>query len=202
MEITAKSPARVEPSEPEVHAAWRGVVPGRSPREILSRIVPGDPLRMRARVGRRLESEALLIDADRVHLRALALCARAAVRYRGQPEIESWLEARAEEALREVLEEGEEAPRPDDSAQPRAPGAFETLAAPLGLDPPEMKRVCARFNRLPFPERRAFFELVLHARSLDDLARTNAESATAIARRARRALETLLGSETAGGAGT
>lgn len=201
MESTARPATSTEPPAPEAPTSVHALLHGRSPREILGRIVPNDPLRMRGRVGRLLETQALLLDADRVHLRALALCARAAVRYRGRPELESWLEARAEEALREVLEEGEET-LPGDAAATREQGAFESLAPPLGLDAGEMKRACARFNRLPAAERRAFFELVLRARSLDDLARSHGEGATEIARRARRALEVLLGQEPVGGPAT
>jgi hypothetical protein len=62
-----------------------------------------------------------------------------------------------------------------------------------------MERACARFHRLPFPERRAFFDLVLHARPLDALAHASGESATEIARRARRGLEALLDSDSARG---
>ncbi len=58
-----------------------------------------------------------------------------------------------------------------------------------------MSRACARFHRLAFPERRAFFDLVLHARSLDELARAGGESATEIARRARRGLDVLLAAD-------
>jgi DNA-directed RNA polymerase specialized sigma24 family protein len=183
----------------EIAPGWRSLLQGRSPKEILSRIVSGDPLRLRARAGRGLEAQALLLDADRVFLRALALTSRAAVRYRGQPEIEEWLGARVDDALREILEEGEEAPRPEGTGISRGPDAFETMAAPLGLDPRTLARACARFHRLPFPDRRAFFDLVLHARSLDELARASGESATEIARRARRGLEALLAADDGGG---
>jgi hypothetical protein len=191
MESKASPPACPELPRTELAPGWRSLLQGRSPKEILSRIVVGDPLRLRARVGRRLEAQALLFDADRVFLRALALTARAAVRYRGQGEIDEWLVRRVDEALAELLEEGDEAECPS--------GAFETLARPLGLDPRALGRACARFHRLAFPERRAFFDLVLHARSLDELAGASGESATEIARRARRALETLLATDEAQG---
>jgi len=193
MESLTSPQVRGELPLPEPAPGWRALLQGRSPKEILSRIVAGDPLRLRARTGRRLEAQALLFDADRVFLRALALCSRAAVRYRGTPAIEEWLLARVDEAIRELSEEGEEAPRPSGTAQ--APGAFESLARPLGLDPRTLGRACARFQRLSFPERRAFFDLVLHARSLDELARASGESATEIARRARRGLEVLLAAD-------
>ena len=187
MESKASPPACPELPRTEIASGARALLQGRSPKEILSRIVSGDPLRLRARAGRALEEQALFLDADRVCLRALALTSRAAVRYRGQPELEDWLGARVDEALSELLEES------DDVAGPA--GAFETLATPLGLDPRSLGRACARFHRLPLADRRAFFDLVLHARSLDELARASAESATEIARRARRGLDALLAAD-------
>jgi hypothetical protein len=187
MERKASPPACPELPRTEIASGGRALLQGRSPKEILSRIVCGDPLRLRARAGRALEEQALFLDADRVCLRALALTSRPAVRYRGQPELEEWLGARVDEALAELLEEG-----PECAA---APGAFESLATPLGLDPLALGRACARFHRLPLADRRAFFDLVLHARSLDELARANTESATEIARRARRGLDALLAAD-------
>jgi len=192
MENMASPSACPELPRTETAPGWRALLQGRSPKEILSRIVSGDPLRLRARAGRALEEQALFLDADRVLLRALALTARAAPRYRGQPEIEEWLGARIDEALAELLEEGDEGAR--------AAGAFETLATPLGLDPRVLARACTRFHRLALADRRAFFDLVLHARSLDELARSNAEGATEIARRARRGLDALLAADDAQGA--
>jgi hypothetical protein len=194
MDSMASPPACPELPRTEVAPGWRSLLQGRSPKEILSRIVPGDPLRLRARTGRRLEAQALFLDADRVFLRVLALVSRAAVRYRGTPEPGEWLDARIDEAVEELLEEGEEA-----APATRGAGAFETLAVPLGLDPAAMKRACARFHKLPFVERRAFFDLVLYSRSLDELARASGESATEIARRARRGLEVLLAADDAAG---
>jgi DNA-directed RNA polymerase specialized sigma24 family protein len=56
-------------------------------------------------------------------------------------------------------------------------------------------------NALPEEQRRAFREVVLEGRDLDELARAGERSATEIARAARRALLAVLGEiETGGGA--
>ena len=160
-----------------------------TPREILARIVPGDPLRVRPRVAERVRARWVLVDTDRVHLRALALAARQADRWRGRPALETWLGARVELAIDEILEEepGEASP-----AELPQPGVFEVLASPLGLDPPRLRRLCATFNRLPDPVRRSFFLLVLEGRGVDEVARLESGNATEIARRARRALDAFL----------
>lgn len=205
------------PAEPQAEVAaapraprWRALFAGASPREILARIVPEDPLGMRAIVARRLQERSLLLDADRVHLRSLALCARWAPRYQGQPELADWLARLVDQAIAEVVSEEQEDARelPSDALPPerahgdpagdatasvrasREPeGAFETLARPLGLDARAMRAACRAFNRLPECDRGAFFDLLLRGRSLDDVVRATGRGAIDVARSARRALE-------------
>jgi len=171
---------------------WRQLLSGSSSREVLGRIHPGDPLELRRLAGERLRERAWLCDADRVFVRAVARCARFAVRYRGQPELKAWLGERVDEALADLLREDLEAERADQPPEPEASAAYEDLARPLGLPPAAMRGVCVAFNQLPEPERRAFFALVIESRSLDELARASGEPATEIARRARRALDAVL----------
>jgi DNA-directed RNA polymerase specialized sigma24 family protein len=189
---------------------------------VLARIVHEDPLGVRDQVAHALRSGAWLIDADRVLLRTFALVSRHALRYRGRPEVDVWIRALAEDAIAAILREDNEverrglahAPTPvprgpvlrgvaapasrtaGTAAQPE-PGreqgsAFAALARPLGLEPRAMGRACLAFNRLPLPERRAFHALVIAGRTLDEIASESGESATDIARRARRALDAVL----------
>ncbi len=164
---------------------WRHLLVG-SPREVLARIVPNDPLGLRAVVAQGLRDSAMFLDSDRVHLRALALVARAAPRYHGRPDFPLWVRGHAGRAIEEILREESE------SASADPDPAFQQLARPLGLDPAAMRRACLVFNRLPEPERAAFQALVVEGRGLDELARTAGQSATELARRARRALDALL----------
>jgi hypothetical protein len=150
-----------------------------TPREVLARIVPEDALGLRGRIGRRLEADALLLDAERVLLRAQGLCALRAAAWRGEPELGRWLDERVEEALAAVLAE--------DGAGERE--ALEPFVASLASDPRALSAACARFNRLPFDQREAFFALVLDAAGPDALARERKLSLSELARRARAALE-------------
>ncbi|MCZ6597207.1 MAG: hypothetical protein O7B99_06200 [Planctomycetota bacterium] len=134
-----------------------------TPREVLARIVPDDPLRIRRVVAVRLRARGLLLDADQVLLRALARVARAAVHYRGRPALGTWLEGRVDEALDEILA-AQAAGRPAAPAASAAngpPGAVELLARRIGLDPEATRRALARFHALPYAERDAFFRLVV-----------------------------------------
>ncbi len=169
---------------------WRPLFSAAGPREILARIVPDDPLGVRAIVARRMNAQALLIDADRAHVRSLALCARWAPRYDGQPELDVWLEHIVDQALSELAGDGV-----DELSEPEGDpvsDAFETLARPLHLDAGALRGACRAFNRLPLEERRVFFEFVLRNRSLDEVAREFGRNATDAARQARRAIEVFL----------
>lgn len=188
--------AEREPAEDATPVAWRQWLAGGSSREVLARIVQDDPLEVREHVARALRDGAYLMDGQRVALRSFALIARHALRYRGRPELAEWLQALAREAIAAILRDDCEAER-----KPIVPGhepgrehgeAFSALAKPLGLEPDAMGRACLAFNRLPQADRTAFFALVIAGRALEELVRAQGESATEIARRARRALDTIL----------
>ena len=176
---TARLPAPRSVRRPERSALLLG-----SPRAILARIVAGDPLQLRPIVVRRLVERRYLMDAGRVHRRALVLCARHAGRYRGRPGLERWLERQIDAAIDALLEE--------EGGSPAEEGPWAVLAAPLGLAAEAMCCAAGEFNRLPVEVREAFFRLVLEKVSLDELARLSPRSATELARQARRALQIFL----------
>ncbi len=188
----SRAPAR-EARAPGVLDQRRALLAFGGPRDVLARIVEGDPLGLRPLLAARVQRRCLLVDADRVHLRALALCARYAPSYRGRPGLEEWLTLLVDRALDEVVDE--EAQRLEQAIPSRAveEGAFAQLARPLGLGPDEARRACARFNRLPQEQREAFHAWVLERGTLDELARRTGLGAGEFARRARRALAALLG---------
>lgn len=171
--------------------AWRTLLAG-TPREVLARLVQGDPLGVRGVVAERLRSGSVLLDADRVQLRVIARIARSAGRYRGRPVVDDWVDGHVLQIIAEVIREDHESAR---GCVPTGEGladVFTALAGPLGLEPASMRKACAAFNVLPLADRAAFVDLVLRNRSLDELARELGQSATQIARCARRALDAIL----------
>ena len=162
--------------------ACRLLWPG-TPHQVLARILPADPLELRARIAKRLAERALLCDAECVLLRAQALCALDACSWRGEPELAVWLDERVEEALSNALA--------DDVCA--APGVgdepLRALPDSLALDARGLDAACRRFNDLPFEQREAFFALVLDARAGDRLARARGLSLSELGRRARAALD-------------
>lgn len=176
-------------------ASGRALLAGGTPREVLARLVAGDPLELRARVAAALASEALFVDPDRAFLRAAAHVARFAPRYRGQPDLDAWLEARVLAALRELAEEARES-----SVHGReVPAALVELAAKLKLEPAALARACAALNACERLERRAFRALVIEARELDVAARALESTPSETGRAARRALEVALAALGTGG---
>lgn len=181
--------------------AWRRLLSGGSPREALARIIQGDPLGLRGTIASYLREEAYLLDADRVNLRSLARCARYATRYTGRPTLQRWLRSIVRGAVDDLLREEAQASRSareglaEEGAIDRA---YLELAAPLGLDPGAMLAACAAFNLLPAEDRRAFFGLLIQARTLEELARDARVPATEIACRARRGLLTILSASKTG----
>lgn len=162
------------------------------PRAVLARLTDGDPLGVRAVVGARLRERSQLFDADRIHLRALALIAREAGSFSGRPALGSWVGDRVERALDEVLLEARKDTLDSEVDAPGAAGAFGVLGAPLGLRPAAAQAATLALNQLPQPERRAFLGLVIESRPLDELAAEESASAREVGRRARRALDSIL----------
>jgi len=191
---TGTATVRESPAEGDAPGDGRDGVQGSAllglgtPREVLARIVPDDPLGLARRVARRLRADALLLDADRVLLRAFARVARAAPAWRGRPAVGRWLAQRIDEAIADVRGESARSDAP-------LPAAFEVLGAPLGLDPAALWSRCEAFNRLAPSEREAFFQLVIERRPLDRAAREAGGSASALARRARVALDVFRATE-------
>src|SRR5687767_2341511 len=79
-EPVASPPPQVPTRGRERAVDWRVILAGASPREVLARLMNGDPLGLAVVVEQRLRVHAYLLDADRVFLRAAARCARLAVR--------------------------------------------------------------------------------------------------------------------------
>lgn len=137
----------------------RNLLVGPAPKAILQRIVKGDPLGLRAIVSERLRFRAFLCDADRVHLRALARCARFAPDLTRALDVDAWLSEQVDVALAAIVAEDAAA-----SSSDCAPAsAFDDLSKPLRISARAARRACVRVNALPEADRRLFVACVLRA---------------------------------------
>lgn len=153
-----KTPARFPGSE---------FLSGASTRDVLVKIVEGDPLEIGELALERLRERALMLDTYRVTLRAMARTARAAMSYRGTPDLTTWLRSRIDESIDDAILEDREEER---LALPAAEGGdarYAFLSEALGVEPGLARRMCVIFNDLPDEQRRAFCSIVMEGKSLN-----------------------------------
>jgi hypothetical protein len=181
--FSAAAPTRAPRELPRPRPAQRAFLQG-SARAVLQRLAEGDPLRLRARIVRRLTARHLLMDAEAVLRRTLVHAARDARDLHEAVVLEDWLGERIDRAVSELL-----------SAQPECESSlalWRELARPLGLDPRAMARASVRFNARPPEARRAFFQLVLGGASLEECARRGGVTPVELAQAARSSLQVFL----------
>lgn len=131
------------------------------PDEVLVRLRDGDPLRIGGVCVAYVERHALLLQLDRVLERALLKAAVGAVRYEGTPPIDEWLQTLVAQAAYELLAENIDTKTGGDPTDPAWQLRYNVLAAQLGVDPAEARRMAIVFNHLDGEVRRAFFRVVL-----------------------------------------
>ena len=141
----------------------------RTPKQVLARIVEGDPLGVRGRCMERLRSRALLLSLDRLVLRSMARAARAAMAYRGHPQLASWLNARIDAAIRDLISEDRENERAgllhNEPGEPEDPH-YAFVSEALGVDPALARRVCVVYNDLSELQRQAFWAVVMEKKTI------------------------------------
>lgn len=144
-----------------VEPTWRGVLDVGSPREVLAKLIEGDPLGLGPRCQQRTMSQALLIDSRRLYLRACAHVARHAAKYQGVPVLDIWLSEHIRKALKELVAEDAEVLRARDLLEIPEDPWIRGVADVLGVEPALVTRGCAAFNQAAYDVRSAFFGIVI-----------------------------------------
>lgn len=139
---------------------------GRSPMEVLHRLLDHDPFELQGRSVGRLEQRALLLAERRVYLRTLARVAYAAPRYRGEPPLDDWLVGRIDQAIEEILEEDLEAELSGEPVEVPYESRLVSLSETLGMEVGMTRRACLRFNALPDRVRHAFFAVAIQGKTV------------------------------------
>lgn len=163
-----------DPIDPRDGESWgfgdsypgQAILGGGSAREVLHRLIDGDPMELRPRCVAKLRDGAWFVSLDRTHLRAAARTAYASRVYRGHPPLDVWLHARIDQSIEELVREEQE----DERVQ-KVPGTpldplYAYIAAALGLEAPLARRACVALNRLPVETRATFFAVVLDRKSI------------------------------------
>jgi len=184
--LSERSPSRDDSGFP-----GSDVLSRRSPREVLERLVDGDPFEIRARCVERIHAEAVMVCVRRLHLRSVARVAYAASRYRGEPALDAWLAEHIAFSLRELLEEDREEERlkipPSRPWDPR----YAFLSETLGVEPTLARRACVDFNLLPHDVRCAYFAVLVEGKTIHRYVAEGHGPPDRVRARLKRALQTL-----------
>lgn len=140
---------------------------GRSARDVLKRLIQGDPLELGPRCRDRIEIEGLLLDPSRLHLRAVARVARAARTYHGESELNGWILGWIDVSIRELLEEDREEERAGVLTSRAQDPRYAFVAETLGIEAPLARRACIAFNRLPREVRSAYYAVLILGKTVN-----------------------------------
>lgn len=186
MDLPPSDPAISQPvpGEPE----WRRWLSGSSPRDVLAKLVEGDPLRLHERCEERLRAQALLIDEHRLRTRVAAYVARHANSYAGAPSLDVWIASHVRQAVRDLTQEMTELTGAGLPLPVLRSEMLLTLASSLGIDPEQIGTAFTRFNRERYEVRAAFVGLVLCGEDPVEWNRANASTPERTRASLRRAL--------------
>jgi hypothetical protein len=163
---------------------------GGTPREVLGRLLDGDPLDIESHTRSRLKESALLLDIERWTLRSMARVAYEARRWDRTLALAQWIDGLVDRAARDLLDEDRAALRLHvEPAEQESRYAFLTKA--LGIEPRIALRACVAFNDLPPHVRRTFWALVVEGKSYARCTSEGLGSHEQIHDNMRRALSTL-----------
>lgn len=137
-----------------------------SAREILARILVGDPLGLVARSRGWLDANSYLLDSNRLAMRAMAHVAHSARRYRGKPDLQTWIELLLERSVRELIDEDREAERQSRPIEAAGIAPYAFVADALGIAQPLARRACVIFNGMAEYDRRVFYATSVLGKSL------------------------------------
>ena len=179
----------IEPSsDPRIDALLSD--PHEGPREVLPRLVEGDPLQLLERCARHLTSEALLLDLERLHARSLALIARQLPEAK-VGDVNDWIAARVSEAASQLVDEELYEDRlgfpPSGTVDPRS----EFLVGALGIEPAMTRQISVSFHRLPVGDRRTFWRAVVSGESLSEITEESGETHDHVIEGLRRVIRSL-----------
>ena len=176
------------PSDPRLDALLSD--PHEGPREVLPRLVEGDPLQLLERCARHLTSEALLLDLERLHARSLALIARQLPEAKVE-DVNDWIAARVSEAASQLVDEELYEDRlgfpPSGTVDPRS----EFLVGALGIEPAMTRQISVSFHRLPVGDPRTFWRAVVSGESLSEITEESGETHDHVIEGLRRVIRSL-----------
>jgi DNA-directed RNA polymerase specialized sigma24 family protein len=178
------------PGEDSGDPSDRGLLRGRSPRDVLLRIADGDPLEIVARVDAALEEQGMLLAPERVQVRSLARIAYVACSHGAPQVLGPWLREIIEACAGELLEEDREAEH-DGDPLPRSSETYAAMTLAFGVEHSLARRMSVVFHDMPILQRRIIQGIVREGSSLEELATRLGQPLAEIHAGLRAAVESL-----------
>lgn len=148
---------------------WRELFSGGTERDVLYRLIEGDPLDLRPLCWVLVANESWMIEPDRLFMRSAARIAMKASLYKGEPELDDWMDDLVTTGLGEILEEDREAERAGLGVAPEdLPGYRALIPAETGIEDDLTRRATVIFNQFEEPDRRPFYEVVVVGYSVEE----------------------------------
>jgi len=132
---------------------------------LLQLVLDGDPLGLETRAMRRLRERGYLIDLDRLYLRGTAKVLDAIRSF--APPVDAWLDARIDEAIREILQADRESERLGHPPESPQEPLYEFVSHRFGIAPASARRMCVQFNGLPEEVRLTFTSIYVDGKSIN-----------------------------------
>ena len=149
--------------------------PTEGARDVLPRLVEGDPLELLPRCAAHLAREALLLDLSKLHARCLALVARRIEEVTAE-DSDAWLDDRVDEAAAQLIHEEQFEERlgfpPPRAEDPRS----SFLVGALGIEPALTRGVSVSFHHMSREERRTFWRAVVAGEPINGIAEDDGET--------------------------
>jgi len=163
---TPRDDGEDDPVDGAADGHWGALFEGASSRDVLVKLITGDPLELGPRCRAVLEERQLLMSSYRLHLRSAARIAYAAYGRAGRGLGGEFLAERIEASLRDLLEEDDTAVLPSELEIDLNEPPYPRVAAILGIELQQALGACAAFNGLPDALRKRCFPVLIRGWSL------------------------------------
>lgn len=195
------NPGTGESEEDDQALRGAALLVGKTSEQVMLRLRKGDPLELVRRCVERIEERALLMDAHRLAVRAVAYVAYIAVReeYRGVPPLDVFLSKQIDESIDSIMDEDwaseyrREPLEPDDRR-------YKMISREAGIEPAMARRASLALNTEPIRQRRMFYGVFVKNKPLATVARENALGIKEAKAMIKATLQKVLGDQTWGGA--
>jgi hypothetical protein len=144
---------------------------GAPTRELLARLLDGDPLRLGTRSATRRDELAYLVSSDRLYFRTAARIAYHATVYGVDDPNDEWIGEAIDRCIEELLREDQYAARQGDPVEPEDVYAYQAVMELLDVSAESSRTVCVAFNSLPAWRRETFFDYSRARSALAEVAR-------------------------------